>query len=83
MRVNAVAPGGVDTALLRGGYGQGGSEDGKPLRLDVDAYVAHVPLGRIGVADDIAAPVLFLLSDAAACISGQVLHVNGGAPMRE
>lgn len=83
VRVNAVAPGGVDTAFLRGGYGQGGSEDGKPLRLDMDAYAARVPLGRIGVADDIAAPVLFLLSDAAAYISGQVLHVNGGALMRD
>ena len=83
IRVNAVAPGGVDTAFLRGGYGQGGSEQGKPLRLDVDAYAARVPLGRIGVAEDIAAPVLFLLSEAAAYISGQVLHVNGGALMRD
>lgn len=83
VRVNAVAPGGVDTAFLRGGYGRGGSEDGPPLRLDIDAYAARVPLGRIGVADDIAAPVLFLLSPAAAYVSGQVLHVNGGALMRD
>ncbi|KRG58306.1 SDR family NAD(P)-dependent oxidoreductase [Stenotrophomonas sp. JC08] len=83
VRVNAVAPGGVDTAFLRGGYGRGGREDGAPLRLDIDAYAARVPLGRIGVAADIAAPVLFLLSDAAAYISGQVLHVNGGALMRD
>lgn len=83
IRVNAVAPGGVDTAFLRGGYGRGGREDGAPLRLDIDAYAAKVPLGRIGTAEDIAAPVLFLLSAAAAYISGQVLHVNGGALMRD
>jgi 3-oxoacyl-[acyl-carrier protein] reductase len=83
IRVNAVAPGGVDTAFLRGGYGRGGSEDGPPLRLDVDAYAARVPLGRIAVADDIAAPVMFLMSTAAAYISGQVIHVNGGALMRD
>ena len=83
VRVNAVAPGGVDTAFLRGGYGRGGREDGAPLRLDIDAYAARVPLGRIALADDIAAPVLFLLSDAATYISGQVLHVNGGALMRD
>lgn len=83
VRVNAVAPGGVDTAFLRGGYGRGGHEDGPPLRLDIEAYAAKVPLGRIGTADDIAAPVLFLLSGAAAYISGQVLHVNGGALMRD
>lgn len=83
VRVNAVAPGGVDTAFLRGGYGRGGSEQGPPLRLDIDAYAAKVPLGRIATADDIAAPVLFLMSPAAAYISGQVIHVNGGALMRD
>lgn len=83
IRVNAIAPGGVDTAFLRGGYGRGGSEEGRPLRLDVDEYSRRVPLGRIGHPDDVAAPVLFLLSAASAYISGQVIHVNGGALMRD
>ncbi len=83
VRVNAIAPGGVDTAFLRGGYGRGGREDGPPLRLSIDDYAARVPLGRIGVPDDVVGPVLFLLSAAAAYVSGQVLHVNGGALMRD
>ena len=77
--VVAIAPGGVDTAFLRGGYGRGGREEGAPLRLSIEDYAARVPLGRIGVAADVVGPVLFLLSSAAAYVSGQVLHVNGGS----
>ena len=83
VRVNAIAPGGVDTAFLRGGYGRGGADDGPPLRVNIDDYARRVPLGRIGVTTDMVGPVLFLLSSAAAYVSGQVLHVNGGALMRD
>jgi len=83
IRVNAIAPGGVDTAFLRGGYGRGGREDGAPLRLSIEDYAARVPLGRIGVAADVVGPVLFMLSPAAIYVTGQVLHVNGGALMRD
>ena len=40
-------------------------------------------MGRMGVSDDIVGPMLFLLSDSARYITGQVLHVNGGALMRD
>lgn len=82
-RVNAVAPGAVDTAFIRGGFGTGAAEEGAPERLDPDAYCKLVPLGRMAEPDDIVGPVLFLLSDAARYITGQVLHVNGGAFMRD
>lgn len=81
--VNAVAPGAVDTAFIRGGYGTGAAENGTPERIDPDEYVKLVPLGRMAEPDDIVGPVLFLLSDAARYITGQVLHVNGGAFMRD
>lgn len=83
IRVNAIAPGAVDTAFIRGGFGRGGSEEGPPARIDIERYNAMVPAGRIGVADDIVGAYLFLLSDAARYITGQVLHVNGGALMRD
>jgi 3-oxoacyl-[acyl-carrier protein] reductase len=43
--------------------------------------VAQIPLGRAGTARDIAAAVLFLASDQAVYITGQVIHVSGGMYM--
>jgi 3-oxoacyl-[acyl-carrier protein] reductase len=45
---------------------------------DVDRYLADVPLGRMGVPDDVAAAVCYLASDAAGFITGERLTVNGG-----
>ena len=43
--------------------------------------ISQIPLGRVGTAQDIAAAVVFLASDQAAYITGQILHVNGGMYM--
>jgi NAD(P)-dependent dehydrogenase (short-subunit alcohol dehydrogenase family) len=79
IRVNAVGPGAVDTAFLRGGTGR--SDEAAPLRLDVAAYSATIPLRRIGVTEDVVGPVMFLLGPGSAYMTGQVLWVNGGAYM--
>jgi NAD(P)-dependent dehydrogenase (short-subunit alcohol dehydrogenase family) len=68
IRVNAIAPGLVDTAQPRGGM----SED------EIAAASGRVPLGRMAQPDDIAAVAVFLASDEALHITGQVIHVNGG-----
>ncbi len=68
--VNAVAPGFIETDMT--------------ADLGEDAHaklVSQVPLGRLGQPEDIAGAVCFLTSDAAAYITGQVLHVNGGMHM--
>lgn len=75
IRVNAVAPGPVDTPFLQGGTGRAEKRD----RLDLDAYVQRVPQRRIAQAGDIVGPMLFLIGPASAHITGQTLHVNGGA----
>jgi 3-oxoacyl-[acyl-carrier protein] reductase len=77
IRVNAVAPSAVDTAFLRGGTGRS-NERGEEF-LDIDAYVKAIPLGRIARPDDISGPILFLLSEEARYMTGQVLWINGGS----
>ncbi|MCM0019173.1 MAG: SDR family oxidoreductase, partial [Tagaea sp.] len=78
IRVNAVAPAAVDTAFLKGGTGRGGDDATAPARLDLDAYLKSVPLARLAQPEDVVGPILFLLSPAAAYVTGQTLHVNGG-----
>ena len=70
MRVNTVAPGHVATEGVIGDFRAG--------RLDEAAMVARIPARRIADADDIADAVLFLCSDRARHIMGQVLTIDGG-----
>jgi 3-oxoacyl-[acyl-carrier protein] reductase len=68
--VNCVAPGFIDTDMTRAL-----SEDQRKGLLD------HIPLGRLGSVEDIAAAVAFLASPQAAYVTGTTLHVNGGMYM--
>ena len=65
--VNAVAPGLIETDMTRALAG-GVHEE----------WTERIPLKRLGTAEDVAAAVVFLASDEAAYITGQVLSVNGG-----
>ncbi len=67
---NAVAPGFIDTDMT-----SVLSDKAK------EAALSGIPLGRMGTPDDIAAAVLFLVSDQASYITGQVLNVDGGMVM--
>jgi 3-oxoacyl-[acyl-carrier protein] reductase len=68
--VNAVAPGFIESDMTRSL-----SEE------VVQAYLANIPMGRLGEAEDVAAAVAFLASQDAAYITGQVVSVNGGMYM--
>ena len=67
---NAVAPGSIDTDMT-----SALSDKAK------EAALSGIPLGRMGTPEDIAAAVLFLVSDQASYITGQVLNVDGGMVM--
>jgi 3-oxoacyl-[acyl-carrier protein] reductase len=69
IRVNCVAPGWVDTDMSHASLV--GNEREEILR--------KIPLGRAGTAQEIAAGVLFLASDLAAYINGEIINVNGGS----
>ncbi len=68
--VNVVAPGFIDTDMTR-----------VLPEEQRNAMLAQVPLGRLGESEDIANAVLFLASPAAAYVTGETLHVNGGMLM--
>ncbi len=69
VRVNAVAPGWVDTDMCTEVFADGGRE-----RIE-----STIPLRRVGSVEDIAGPVLFLASPLARHVTGEILNVNGGA----
>lgn len=68
--VNTVAPGFIDTDMTR--------ELADEQRA---ALTGQIPLGRLGAAEEVAAAVVFLASPAAAYITGETIHVNGGMYM--
>ena len=68
--VNCVAPGWVETEMSAATL-----RDPNEIRK----IIAAIPVGRVASADDIAGPILFLASDLARHITGEVLNVNGGS----
>lgn len=67
--VNSVAPGWVETEMCEPVFRNGGRE----------RIAAGIPIGRIAAPRDIGGPIVFLCSDLARHITGEILNVNGGA----
>ena len=73
IRVNTVAPGAVDTGFIYDNEGK--------MRFDKARYLQIVPLKSLATSEEISHLILFLLSNAASHITGQCIHINGGAMM--
>jgi len=69
IRVNCVAPGWVETDMSRDAI----EGDGRKQ------VFSQIPLGRVASPEELAGPILFLASDMASFITGEILNVNGGA----
>ncbi len=80
INVNAVCPGAVWTAFQRE-FVVKGAED--PYQAFLERYRDTIPLGRPQSTEDVGKAVAFLASDDAGNITGQCLHVDGGAVLRD
>jgi len=73
IRVNGIAPGEIHTPLWNSTY------DNLPNSKDVkQSVLSRIPLGRFGEPEDVAFPALWLASDEAHYITGQIITVDGG-----
>jgi 3-oxoacyl-[acyl-carrier protein] reductase len=82
VRVNAIAPGITVTAITERHYTRAdGTIDEEARAARLAALGALSPLGTVGMPEDIAFAVRYLLSDSSRFVTGQVLRVNGGAMM--
>lgn len=71
IRVNAVAPGIIDTPMVRGGFAQ-------QFNALVEGAAQRTPLGRLGRPEDVASVIAFLLSPGAAFVTGALIPITGG-----
>jgi NAD(P)-dependent dehydrogenase (short-subunit alcohol dehydrogenase family) len=76
IRVNAVAPGAIPTEVMLKALGK------TEAQLDEILAEWKIPLGRLGTPEDIAAACVYLASDAASWVSGEIIRVGGGARPR-
>jgi len=76
IRVNSLCPGLVDTPLI-----EEMKDDDEFTRKILDSIVNYIPFKRLGRPEEIAAMAMFLASDAASYVTGQVFSVNGGLNM--
>ena len=78
IRVNAIAPGGIMTPGMLSRTRESSNEQVKAQLKELKAFMARMVLGRMGDADDVARVALFVASDLASYMTGDLIVVDGG-----
>jgi NAD(P)-dependent dehydrogenase (short-subunit alcohol dehydrogenase family) len=81
IQVNAVCPGDIDTELQRWVWRLASFVLNMPYEEAVAESVKHIPLGRLGVPEDVANLVAFLTSSQSDYMTGQAINISGGMLM--
>lgn len=82
IRVNAVCPGDIDTALKRWGFAKEALVKGKTAEEIAAEAARFTPLGRVGLPEDVAAAVAFFASADSDYLTGEILNITGGQGVR-
>ncbi len=77
--VNAIAPGGIATPGTAAMQGPAPSADAEALKQQTEAFMAKIPMHRMGEPDEIGMVALFLASDMSSYMTGSQIVVDGGA----
>ena len=79
IRVNAIAPGAIDTKMLNNIWGDLPEEQQESIRAQM---TQSMPLGHIGIPDEIVGAMIYFASDASSYLTGQTLLIDGGVSVK-
>jgi len=77
--VNAIAPGGIQTPGVSAMQATAPPADAEALKQQTEAFLARIPMRRLGEPDEVGTVALFLASDLASYMTGEQIVVDGGA----